>query len=62
MTASPPVFAPATFGAECFHLRPVQPEDGPALIVLWQRCGLTRPWNDPAQDIARPEARAKVQP
>jgi ribosomal protein S18 acetylase RimI-like enzyme len=20
--------------------------------VLWQRCGLTRPWNDPASDIA----------
>ncbi|MEZ5822568.1 MAG: GNAT family acetyltransferase [Bradyrhizobium sp.] len=22
------------------------------VIVLWQRCGLTRPWNDPAADIA----------
>ncbi len=22
------------------------------LIALWQRCGLTRPWNDPAADIA----------
>ena len=21
-------------------------------IALWQRCGLTRPWNDPASDIA----------
>lgn len=21
-------------------------------IALWQRCGLTRPWNDPRQDIA----------
>src|SRR3954468_1525434 len=26
--------------------------DVPAIIVLWQRCGLTRPWNDPAADIA----------
>ena len=23
-----------------------------AVIALWQRCGLTRPWNDPASDIA----------
>mgnify|MGYP000147274439 CR=1 FL=1 len=22
------------------------------VIVLWRRCGLTRPWNDPAADIA----------
>ena len=22
------------------------------VIALWQRCGLTRPWNDPAADIA----------
>ncbi len=22
------------------------------MIALWQRCGLTRPWNDPAADIA----------
>jgi len=29
-------------------------EDGDvaAVIALWQRCGLTRPWNDPAADIA----------
>ncbi|MDU6244393.1 MAG: GNAT family N-acetyltransferase, partial [Bradyrhizobium sp.] len=26
--------------------------DVPAIIALWQRCGLTRPWNDPAADIA----------
>ena len=22
------------------------------LVVLWVRCGLTRPWNDPRADIA----------
>jgi ribosomal protein S18 acetylase RimI-like enzyme len=29
-------------------------EDGDIteVIALWQRCGLTRPWNDPAADIA----------
>jgi ribosomal protein S18 acetylase RimI-like enzyme len=26
--------------------------DIPDVIVLWQACGLTRPWNDPASDIA----------
>jgi len=26
--------------------------DVPRVIALWQRCGLTRPWNDPAGDIA----------
>jgi ribosomal protein S18 acetylase RimI-like enzyme len=26
--------------------------DVPGIIALWQRCGLTRPWNDPASDIA----------
>jgi len=26
--------------------------DVPAVIALWQRCGLTRPWNDPSADIA----------
>ena len=26
--------------------------DIPEIIALWQRCGLTREWNDPAADIA----------
>jgi len=26
--------------------------DVAAVIALWQACGLTRPWNDPASDIA----------
>jgi hypothetical protein len=26
--------------------------DVEAVIALWQRCGLTRPWNDPDSDIA----------
>jgi ribosomal protein S18 acetylase RimI-like enzyme len=26
--------------------------DVEAVIALWQRCGLTRPWNDPGADIA----------
>ncbi len=27
--------------------------DDAQLIVLWERCGLTRSWNDPKTDIAR---------
>ena len=26
--------------------------DVATVVALWQRCGLTRPWNDPACDIA----------
>src|SRR5947208_6707727 len=33
-------------------ISPITDADVPALIALWQRCGLTRPWNDPAGDIA----------
>lgn len=33
-------------------IRPVRDGDEAALADLWQRCGLTRPWNDPAEDIA----------
>jgi ribosomal protein S18 acetylase RimI-like enzyme len=29
------------------------PEDEVAVIALWEACGLTRPWNDPAADFAR---------
>ena len=31
---------------------PIIDADVDAVIALWQRCGLTRPWNDPAGDIA----------
>lgn len=27
--------------------------DAAAVVALWQRCGLTRPWNDPHADFAR---------
>ena len=29
-----------------------QDKDVKSIIQLWEKCGLTRPWNDPAQDIA----------
>ncbi len=28
-------------------------DDAAAVVALWQRCGLTRPWNDPHADFAR---------
>ena len=33
-------------------ISPIADADVEAVIALWQRCGLTRPWNDPASDIA----------
>src|SRR5438552_2055819 len=33
-------------------IAPIEDADVAAVIALWQRCGLTRPWNDPAADIA----------
>lgn len=35
------------------QIRPFQAADEAAVIALWQACGLTRPWNDPALDIRR---------
>jgi ribosomal protein S18 acetylase RimI-like enzyme len=33
-------------------ISPITDADVAPVIALWQRCGLTRPWNDPAGDIA----------
>jgi ribosomal protein S18 acetylase RimI-like enzyme len=33
-------------------IAPIADADIPDVIALWQACGLTRPWNDPAADIA----------
>ena len=35
------------------HIRPFEASDEEAVVALWQRCGLTRPWNDPRKDIRR---------
>lgn len=35
------------------HIRPYCEPDEAAVVALWHACGLTRPWNDPHQDIAR---------
>jgi ribosomal protein S18 acetylase RimI-like enzyme len=33
-------------------IRAIADGDEAAVLALWQACGLTRPWNDPVQDIA----------
>jgi ribosomal protein S18 acetylase RimI-like enzyme len=33
-------------------IMPITDTDVAAVVDLWQRCGLTRPWNDPSGDIA----------
>ena len=33
-------------------IRPIADGEEIAVIALWHACGLTRPWNDPAQDLA----------
>jgi len=33
-------------------IAPIEDGDVAAVVSLWQRCGLTRPWNEPAADIA----------
>jgi ribosomal protein S18 acetylase RimI-like enzyme len=35
------------------HIRPFHAHDEAAVLLLWQVCGLTRPWNDPKKDIVR---------
>lgn len=35
------------------QIRPYLPTDEPAVVQLWERAGLTRPWNNPQLDIAR---------
>jgi ribosomal protein S18 acetylase RimI-like enzyme len=34
-------------------IRAFELSDQEPVIRLWERCGLTRPWNDPRKDIAR---------
>jgi len=34
-------------------IEPFQTCEEAAVIALWEACGLTRSWNDPAKDIAR---------
>lgn len=35
------------------EIRPFAAADEDAVVRLWERCELTRPWNDPRKDIRR---------
>lgn len=41
------------------NIRPFEAADQQAVVDLWSRCDLVRPWNDPRKDIAR---KLRVQP
>ena len=43
----PPSVPPAALA-----IAPIGEADIASVATLWQRCGLTRPWNDPQADIA----------
>ena len=38
--------------AGTLSIAPIEDDDVASVVALWERCGLTRPWNDPAADIA----------
>lgn len=44
---------------DAIEVRPFQLIDADAVIALWERCDLVRPWNDPKKDIRR---KLKAQP
>jgi ribosomal protein S18 acetylase RimI-like enzyme len=46
------VNAPSTISSATLAVAPIEDGDVTAVVALWERCGLTRPWNDPAADIA----------
>lgn len=41
------------FAHPSMHIRPFDPTDEEAVVSLWRRCDLVRPWNDPHKDIHR---------
>jgi hypothetical protein len=43
----------STLPPEALAVAPIEDADVAAIIALWERCDLTRPWNDPAADIAQ---------
>ncbi len=43
----------ATAPASTLAIAPAEDADAKAIIALWQKCDLTRAWNDPAADFKR---------
>ncbi|WP_431015151.1 GNAT family acetyltransferase [Bradyrhizobium pachyrhizi] len=43
---------PSSSSSASLAIAPITDADIADVVALWQACGLTRPWNDPAADIA----------
>lgn len=43
----------ATVPASNLAIAPAEAADAGSIVALWQKCELTRPWNDPNADLAR---------
>ena len=43
---------PAREASAVLAIAPIEDADIADVVSLWERCGLTRPWNEPAADIA----------
>ena len=41
-----------TAAVQPLAITPIDDADVAEIVALWQTCGLTRPWNDPAADVA----------
>lgn len=41
-----------TGSGDALVIAPIEDSDIADVIALWHRCGSTRPWNDPAADVA----------
>jgi ribosomal protein S18 acetylase RimI-like enzyme len=48
----------ATKALPALAITDIRDADVATVIALWQACGLTRPWNDPASDIALARGRS----
>jgi ribosomal protein S18 acetylase RimI-like enzyme len=46
------VSEPASASVISLSISPIEDGEIEAVVALWERCGLTRPWNDPRSDIA----------
>ena len=44
--------ASSTETTSALSIAPIEDGDVATVVALWQRCELTRPWNDPTADIA----------
>ena len=44
--------ASSTETTSALSIAPIEDRDVATVVALWQRCELTRPWNDPTADIA----------